>query len=149
MLSLLHLMLSQLHCLLLVSSVYAASALTTARPSQLTLPTANNTTKSASLRQLILPNNTASSSSTSLGIYDRTCNGAIFGFSLSLESCADALTQLDVHNRSLKTYGIGRDIPDIFDIALPRRYVSCESRSIYFQLEITAANRCLSWERSR
>ena len=106
--------------------------LTITRPSLLTSPTANNSSGLNQLQQLLQPKNTTAISSnniTSLGAFDRTCNGATYGFDLSLESCADALLRLDVHDTSSKTYGIGRDTPGLHDVALPRRYISCKSRS--------------------
>ena len=108
--------------------IAAIEALTITRPSLLLLPIANNISDLSQLQQLLQPNATTSPNNTTrLGAFDRTCNGATYGFDLSLESCADALLRLDVHDTTPKTYGIGRDIPGLHDVLLPRRYISCKS----------------------
>lgn len=65
---------------------------------------------------------------TNLGIpFDRVCRGARFGSTISPESCADALLQIDASDRRERVYservGPGGGGPDV---KLPRRYISCE-----------------------
>lgn len=79
---------------------------------------------------LIFPqtNVTNSTSHLSLG-FSRSCNGVVFGYDLSPESCANALLQIDSADRRLVSYHRWATTPGQANIYLPKRIISGELTS--------------------
>ena len=76
---------------------------------------------------LILPDVGPSNPKNLSTPFDWRCNGADYGYDLSLESCADALSQIDSSDRAMETYGLRNpDGTGHADVNWPQRFISCE-----------------------
>ncbi len=91
---------------------------------------------------LILPKLTSAALPALGAPFERQCNGTLYGHNIPLESCADALLQINASDTTVRSYGLrgtGR-----FDVDLPRRYISGESQPPSSK----ANNHKVAWEMS-
>ena len=55
--------------------------------------------------------------------YIHECLGNEYGYNLDIAGCADALSQIDASSTIEQTYG--PRFKGLFDVKLPKRYISC------------------------
>ncbi|MCJ1458206.1 hypothetical protein MMC28_008577 [Mycoblastus sanguinarius] len=80
---------------------------------------------------LILPDVGPSNPKNLSTPFDWRCNGADYGYDLSLESCADALSQIDSSDRAMETYGLRNpDGTGHADVNWPQRFISSDGRCV-------------------
>lgn len=70
---------------------------------------------------LILPDSAVANVTNSHYIHH--CDGRQFGYDLDSTSCTEALSQIDIFSTTQQTYG--PRYSGLFDVKLPRRYISC------------------------